>query len=189
MLDLEIIKTLQTQLIKAVAESIMPDLPVKYVMTVFDPSVQAPEGKWLEVLFVPNNVPNEFWGEEKTYIGLFRLILHWPVDGSGAYESIGVINSISKGFSKGTILEGEEIIVRIIENPNLQNVLEQAPDSLLPLSIRYLSFDALDPLAYVYDGEDQVYDGVDKVIDETDNSVYLYDGGDAIFDGVDWITV
>ena len=47
-------------------------LPVKYVgVNITPPS----DGKWFEIVHIPNNVEGEFWGSDKTYQGFFRVIL------------------------------------------------------------------------------------------------------------------
>lgn len=169
MLDEIILEALQTQVAVAVAGSIMPTLPVKYMMTVFDPSTQSIDGKWLEVIFIPNNITDEFWGEEKTYRGIFKLLLHWPMNGGGAKAPLQVINSVSKGFKKGTQIENQGLRVRLTDHPNLTNALEQPPESLFPVSIKYLLFttqsDSDESDYFIFDGDFGIVDGDFIVVD------------------------
>jgi hypothetical protein len=136
-----ILQALQKGVIAAVAASIKDDLPVKYMGRTF---TKPDDNCWLEVVHIPNNITDEFWATEKTYRGIFRLILHWGIDDKGAYEPMQVIESVGSYFAKGTKLvdPGNTVRVSITDNPNLLSVIEEAPEMLLPLSIRYQFFKA-----------------------------------------------
>lgn len=143
MIESKILTALQKGVMAAVAASSTPALPVKYVGR----AQKAPnDGKWLELIFIPNNIENEFWDSGKTYRGILRMILHWPMNDAGAYLSMEVLQSIVAGLSKGTVLKDDPssptVNVKITDNPNLLNVLEEPPELLLPASIRYLVFKA-----------------------------------------------
>lgn len=132
MYDIEILKVLQTAALDAVAASTMPALPVKpYGRTWVVPNDQ----KWLELVFIPNN-REDYWGDEKNYTGMFRLILHWPNDDAGVYAPGAVITSIASYFAKDRPLQN----VRIYDNPNSMGVLEEGSELLFPISIRYQCF-------------------------------------------------
>lgn len=136
-----ILEALQKGVIAAVAASSTPTLPVKYVGRNFTP----PEsGGWLEVVFIPNDITDEFWGTSKTYRGLFRLIFHWVINDSGAYSVMDLANSVSGYFAKGLTLNdtGNNVTVRITDNPNHMGVIEEAPEILVPVSVRYQFFKA-----------------------------------------------
>lgn len=136
-----ILEALQKGVIAAVAASSQPSLPVKYVGRLFQPPA---DNKWLEVIYIPNNINNEFWGSSRTYQGILRLVLHWGMDDKGAYAPTALVESIGAYFSKGTKLvdTGNNVKVVIQENPTLLNMLEEPPEMLLPLSIRYQFFKA-----------------------------------------------
>jgi len=133
MYDMEILEALQTATIDAVAQSDSPQLPVAYLGRAF---TKPNDGKWLEVVFVPNNGTNDFWGNEKNYRGLYRLILHWPKNDSGVYKAGRMLASIVSYFSKDRPLQN----VQISGNPDLTGVLTEPSEMLFPASIRYQCF-------------------------------------------------
>ena len=136
-MELYILKTLQKQITAAVAGTGAP--PVKYLNTNFDPPSN---GKWWEIVYIPNNVPNEFWSEGKTYQGIVRLILHWPQNNSGAYLAMQEVLRVSNYFNKGDKYqdEDENVIVRIQDHPDVTSIIEESPQLLIPLTIRYSCF-------------------------------------------------
>lgn len=137
MVEKEILKALQKGVLAAVAQCTNPNLPIKMIgINITPPN----DGKWLEVVHVPNNINNEFWDDSKTYRGIFRLILHWPMDSKGIYEAMNLISDISRGFIKGKSFSSDNVKVMIYENPDLTGVIEEPPQSMLPLSVRYMSF-------------------------------------------------
>lgn len=136
----KILKALQKAVIAAVAAAASTDLPataVKYVGRNFTP----PGDKaWLEVVHIPNNITGEFWADGKTYQGLLRLILHWPMVDKGAYTPIILIESIGNYFTKGSKFTQDDVVVTVTDNPDLMAVMEEPPYMILPLSIRYRHF-------------------------------------------------
>lgn len=138
MYDVDILETLQKATIAAVAASGTPNIPVKYIgRTQIGVAFTKPDdGKWLEIVFIPNNPNGDHWGNEKNYAGIYRLVLHWPNNNEGAYEPMRVLASICAFFSKENRLQN----VTISDNPNLTGVLEQGSELLVPASIRYTCF-------------------------------------------------
>lgn len=136
-----VLQALQKRVIAAIAASSTPTLPVKYVNRNFTPPNS---GGWLEVIYIPNNVLNEFWGEGRTYQGVLRLLLHWKMDDTGAYNALDIIEHLSDYFSKGTKMQDtdETVTVIVSDVPNLLGAIEEPPEMLLPLSIRYRCFKA-----------------------------------------------
>lgn len=133
--EIAIIRALQQGTIAAVAASTTPALPVKYLEV--DADWQEPDdGKWLELVWIPNNRTNDFWSKAKNYQGLFRLVLHWPNNGGGVYAPLSVIGSIADWFDQGKMLSG----VQIVELPNFTGAIAQPSETLYPVSIRYVSF-------------------------------------------------
>lgn len=115
------------------------DLPVKYVNT----NIKIPSnGKWWEIFYIPNNVEDEFWGEGKTYQGIFRPMLHWGQDNKGIYKPLSEVDKIVKGFPKGLKLVDnvDNVTVVIVDNPDVNNIIEESPELLIPLTIRYTCF-------------------------------------------------
>ncbi len=133
-----VLEALQKAVIAAVAPT---TLPVKYVgRTLTIPS----SDKWVEVVYIPNNIENQYWNQSKTYRGIMRLILHWPVDDTGVYPALTVAQQIADGLTKGLKFTdlGSFATVMISEVPNIGGVLEQAPEILIPLTVRYICFKA-----------------------------------------------
>ena len=131
--DIDILETLQKATTEAVLQSDIPALPVAYINRTF---TKPNDGKWLEIVFIPNNQSNGFWGNEKNYQGLYRLILHWPKNDTGAYSGGRVVASIVRYFGKDRPLQN----VQISGNPDLTGVLQEPGELLYPCSIRYQCF-------------------------------------------------
>lgn len=137
MKEREILQALQFATIQAVNACIDPTIAVNYIGRTFT----IPEsGKWLEVVQIPNNVTNEFWNDGKTYRGLYRLLLHWPLLDEGAYPPIDLLASITSYFVKGAVFQSGGVRVTVTEEPDLTGVIENPPEMLFPVTIRYLSF-------------------------------------------------
>jgi hypothetical protein len=136
MIEREILQALQTATINAVSASTMPLLPIKALGRTFDPPG---DGRWLEIVHIPNNVIGQFWADGKTYRGLYRLILHWGLDDAGVYQPMDVIASIAAGFPKGSIFQNGSVSVKIYDEPDLVGVIEASPETLYPVTIRYMS--------------------------------------------------
>lgn len=132
MYDRTILQALQAGVTAAVAASVMPTLPVKFVDIQFEPP---DDQKWLELVFIPNNL-SDYWGDERDYRGMFRMILHWPNNSAGAYPPMDILASICGYFSKDTLLQN----VRVSDRPNLTGVLTEGAESLYPASLRYQCF-------------------------------------------------
>lgn len=136
MVEKEILSALQSAAIAAVATSLMPSIPIKPVMRTEPQN----NGKWLEFVYIPNNIVGEFWSTGKTYRGLFRLIFHWPSLDEGAYSALDVIASVCAHFPIGAVFQSGGIQVKITAEPDLASVIEAAPDNLYPVTIRYEFF-------------------------------------------------
>jgi len=117
------------------------DLDVKYIGIIM--KIPA-SGKWLEIVYIPNNIENEFWDDSKTYRGIMRLILHWPIDNAGVYPALDKAKTISDYFTKGLLLSDpfNNVRVQITERANISDVLEQPPEILIPITLRYNYFSA-----------------------------------------------
>ena len=123
----------------AAATSAPGSLPVKYVNRNFNPP---DNGRWWEVVYIPNNIENEFWAEGETYRGIMRLILHWGQDDGGAYDAVSAIDAMKDALPKGSVFQdpAKKAAVRIIDNGKMTGTIEQAPEMLLPLTIKYSCF-------------------------------------------------
>lgn len=134
-MDRYVLEALQKKAITAVGVSV----PLKCVGIAFQPPVS---GRWWEVLWIPNNPTGETWDSAQTYRGMFRLVLHTPIDGKGAYSILDEVNRIAANFSKGTKLtdSGNNVIVLLVDNPEFIGLFETTPESEAFLSIRYTCF-------------------------------------------------
>jgi hypothetical protein len=98
------------------------------------------DGRYLEIVQIPNNINGEFWADGKTYRGLYRLILHWQIDDAGAYSALDTLASITSYFPIGAVFQSDGISVKVYQEPDLTSVIEAAPEMLYPVTIRYISF-------------------------------------------------
>lgn len=133
MYDPQILEILQEATAQAVEASSTPNLPIKFIGRTF---VVPNDQKYLEEVFIPNNRQGAYWGDEKDYRGLYRLILHWVNDDTGAHPGMLALASICSFFGKGTWLQN----VKISDNPDLTGVLEEGSELLYPASVRYQCF-------------------------------------------------
>jgi len=132
-----VLRPLQTAITAAVAASTRPTTPVKYLGRVF----AAPnDGIWLEVVHIPNNPNNMSWGGSENWRGIMRLILHWPLDDSGAYAPHDLLASISGYFSKDGVLWNGADAVKITENPISSGVIVTDRDQLYVATVEYALF-------------------------------------------------
>lgn len=130
----DIISALQKGVVAAVAESTSPTLPVKYLEVAFS---EPNDGKWLEIVWIPNNRIGDFWGVEKNHQGLFRLILHWPNEQAGVYAPLAILGSVADYFYKGRLLAS---IVQIYEAADFTGSIANGDETLYPVSLRYQSY-------------------------------------------------
>lgn len=131
--DAEIISVLQKAVTAAVAASTMPALPVCYVDIDFTPPT---DQKYLEIVHIPNN-RNDFYGSEKNYAGMLRLVLHWPKGKVGVQPPLTVLNSVCSYFTKDRYLDGG---VKIVSEPDYMGSVAQPAENLYPASARYSCF-------------------------------------------------
>lgn len=133
MYETTILRALQTGVIEAVAASTKPALPVAYVDVKF---TKPNDGKWLEIVHIPNNRVGDFWGQEKNYRGLLRLVLHWPNTGDGPYAPLNLLQSIGSYFATGKML-GE---VQITEQSDYVGAVREGDEVMYPVSVRYCAY-------------------------------------------------
>lgn len=133
MIESKILNLLQ----KKVTEIVGNTYPVKYINT----NIGNVDKFW-EIVYIPNNIENEFWNSGKTYRGILRLVLHWPQDNKGIYKPMEEVERVANGFKKGLELfdDVNSIKVTITDNPDCTNVIEDEGKLLIPLTIKYLCF-------------------------------------------------
>lgn len=132
-----VLRPIQTGVIAAVAACSVPGLPVKFLGRAFDPPN---DGKWLELVHIPNNRTNDAWGQERTYRGFVRLILHWPIIDSGVYVPHDLVSEIAGYFSKSRVLWNGSDAIKITENPLSDGNLTSDRETLFIYTIEYQLF-------------------------------------------------
>lgn len=132
MIESSIIKLLQ----KKALEVINDDKNVKCLNINFNPPA---DKNWWEIVYIPNNVDNEFWDDGKTYKGVLRLVLHCPQLSQGIYKPMQEAERVAKGFPKGLEL-WDNIKVVISDEPDLTHIIEEQGQLLIGLTIRYICF-------------------------------------------------
>lgn len=135
MIETEIVRLLQ----RAVTSAVNEKLPVKYLAVNFK---KPSNDKFWEIVYIPNNIPDEFWGGGKTYRGVMRLILHWPQNNKGAYEPLEEVKRVAEYFQKGKEMYSNEGSFKVIltNEPDLTSFIEEESSLLLPLTITYSCF-------------------------------------------------
>ncbi len=135
MIESDTLSILQQATTVAVAASMLPALPIKYINITFEvPNDQ----KYLETVFIPNNGSDSCWGDENQYAGLYRLLLHWPIDRKGPYAPMKTLESICSYFDKTRFLGP----VKISQSPNMTSAIANPPETIYAASIRYARFEA-----------------------------------------------
>lgn len=130
MTDAQILETLQNVLKDAVAASANATLPIAFV----DINFEVPDDqKYVECVFLPDNIDNLCWGNERVFAGSFRMILHWPKNGEGPYIPMALIDEIASFFKKDVLYDG----VQIVSVPNCGPPLAADAENLYPATIRY----------------------------------------------------
>lgn len=135
MIESKIIKCLQSKAIEVIG-----DKNIKCININFNPPV---DKKWWEIVYIPNNVENEFWNDkDKTYKGIFRLILHWPQKSQGIYKPMEEVERVAEGFPKNLELFSEDNSVKVIltDTPNVTKIIEDRPQLMIGLTIKYTCF-------------------------------------------------
>ncbi|HRQ13084.1 MAG TPA: phage tail terminator-like protein [Promineifilum sp.] len=137
MIEGDIVKALQTAVGAAVQASIIPAMPIKAIgRTLPNPQPD----RYVEIVHVPNNRQNEYWGSERTYQGSLRVIVHWPVNDEGVMPGSRFLDSIAAYFTKGRTLVSGSAKVVIYDVPDATGCLEAGGGLLFPLVIPYRCF-------------------------------------------------
>lgn len=137
-MDSEVFKALQKGVLASVAACDRPDLPVQMLGRTYKPG--SDDTTYLQVVIIPNNPENEQWGDNRSYAGLLRLILHYPNDNAGVYPPLDLLKSICEYFIKSRVLTDGTITVRITTPPNFIGDLPSGHETEYPVSMRYNFF-------------------------------------------------
>lgn len=139
-------------MIRAALDAIEPlGLPIKVPGRTFEPSVQAPDGRYIELLIISNNsllsTPRLWvgasmtWGDEQLYSGIVRIILHWPIDETGIYDQTDILAAIKAEFFKGRVIFSGEARLTIYDNPSITDPIDDdGKERLFPLTVPYQYF-------------------------------------------------
>lgn len=98
------------------------------------------DGKYLEFLQIVNNRQGEYYGDERTYQGILRIILHWPNNNEGAYEPMTHLDSVADYFKKTRDFAQDGITVKIYGVPDAGGMISDGGELLFPLSLPYRCF-------------------------------------------------
>jgi hypothetical protein len=137
MLEHHISDALQSSVTVAVQASSNSSFPIKMLGRTFTPPN---DGKWLELVQLPNNMVEQYWGDETIYRGILRLLFHYPNDNNGAIEPLKFVDEVASWFSKDKFIAAGNVIVKIQEKPDLTGVIEAGKELIFPVSIRYQSY-------------------------------------------------
>lgn len=136
MIETEIVRCLQQRAIDVIG----PKQNIKCINVNYDPPANE---KWWEFIYLPNNIENEFWSDDaKTYRGIFRILLHYPQKSYGIYKPLDEIKNVASGFPKNLELYSTDNSVKVVltDTPNLTNIVEDRPQFMIGLTIKYICF-------------------------------------------------
>lgn len=132
--ETQVITALQQSVISAVAQSSTPTLPIKFLNVAF---TKPSNGKWLELVYLPNPPSDQSWNDERIYRGIYNLILHWPNDGGGSYSVTDLAESIMRKYNKSKKIDGR---LSLLRQPRVSNVIEADKELVIVISLEYTSF-------------------------------------------------
>lgn len=136
MIEEQIKLALQT----AARVAIGTDYPIQALGRTLKPE-QKSNGKWIEFVQIVNNPPGMAWDDSKLYQGIFRIMLHWPLNDEGDYEPARYLDALSTFFKNGTLLREGDVTVKIYQNPDAGSAIPASGEQIFPLSLSYRCFD------------------------------------------------
>lgn len=98
------------------------------------------DGRYLELINIPNNRASDYWGPERVYQGNFRFLLHWNVDSAGPYGPLALLDQLGGFYSKEKLLVDGPASVQIYDFPSASGVIESGSELLFPLNLPYRCF-------------------------------------------------
>lgn len=109
--------------------AVTPVLPVQNPGIPFD----VPNGgQYVEVIQIRNNPSGEYYGDERTYMGILRLLVHWPNDKAGEIPALTYLDALAAQFPKGSLM--------LYDVPEIGSVVEDQGQRFYPLTLRYRQF-------------------------------------------------
>lgn len=136
-IEADITNALQTKIIAVAQASSISEIPLQMALRTFN----APQNqKWIEVIQIRNNPSNENWGVERTYAGVLRVLLHWPLDDAGVITPLQYLEEYAAAIPKGTIIRSGQAAVQITDNPDISSEIVDGTKIIIPLTLRYRNF-------------------------------------------------
>lgn len=136
MIETDILKALQTAGIEAIAATVTaPAEPL--LIKVIDRILEPTPLRYFEFVHIPNNRQGDFFGDERTYQGVFRILLHWTIDDEGGYPPRMLLDKVANYFPKGKHLISGPADVQIYGEPDLGGTFPSGSELIFPLSLRY----------------------------------------------------
>lgn len=149
MIEMDILKALQTASIAAYAASPLISAPYSWptsgdgrIKVIGRTFITPNDGRWLEFFNIPNNRGGDYWGDGRVYQGNFRIILHWMPDETGAYVPGRILDDIAGQFSKSDRLTYGQATVEIYDVPQASGVIESGSELLFPVALPYRCYKA-----------------------------------------------
>lgn len=143
MIETDVLTALQTAGIAAIASlatAPAKPLPIQAINRTFTPTTDAPDGKYFEFVQIVNNPIGQYWDDTQLYQGVFRIILHWPIDETGAYAPTLLRDQLANFFPKGKLFVSGQAGVRIYENPVASGSIVSGSELFFPLGLMYRCF-------------------------------------------------
>jgi hypothetical protein len=123
----------------AVQASSRAELPRQMPGRVF---TKPSDGLWLEIVHTRNNPENEFWGNERTYQGFVRALLHWPADDQGDIPAMNYLDELAAALPKGSVFTQGSARVVLYDVPIAGSKIVDDGSQIFPLTLKYRDFSA-----------------------------------------------
>jgi hypothetical protein len=134
--ELQILTALDDAALDAIARSSKPTIPIKAIGRTLDPAPL----RYVELVRITNNRSGDYWGNERVYQGIYRMLLHWDINDEGVYEPTTYVDELATFFPKDTTFFVGDVAVKIYDVPDASGPVENGSELLFPLSLRYRCF-------------------------------------------------
>lgn len=111
--------------------------PIKIPGRTFNPPN---DQKYIELINIKNDTQSRTWGNEQSFSGTFRFVLHWPAVDDGPYPPSQILLDIKTQMHKGRIIRHGAAQIKIFDHGSIQDAIEDGAEILYPLSVPYQSF-------------------------------------------------
>ena len=134
MIEQQILQVLQRS-VETALEAVQPGFPIKMMGVTLNP--QPLDGRYVELINIPNNRQGDYWSVDRIYQGNMRVLLHWAVDETGPYEAMTLLDQIGAQFPKGRRVPVVDTMLEFYGDPNANGPLEGNSELLFPLTLPY----------------------------------------------------